>query len=178
MRIWWIVWNRAGGVAILGGVAGEIRGATMHTTTLTHPCGHEVRGRNRERITPQKQAHRLAIGSRCSICRAKKAAGRTAAAREQEQREQAAAAHVDAVMVAGSATLLALGFAVEHVSDSGSLYFVRGSTRVRLSDHLVPETGDRLKRRDELGSVWSHDFRARARISTAALRSEILAALL
>lgn len=86
--------------------------------------------------------------------------GRQAAQGQQFRQEQEHEQRVSEAMGTIDAKLQQGGFVLEHTSDSGSRYYRRGDETVRVSDHLVPQTGERDFAAAARGHApqWTHEL--------------------
>lgn len=81
---------------------------------------------------------------------------REAKAMEAQMREEAEDASIDLILDDIANRLAGAGLAIEHKSEFGSLYFratdaVAGEVVIRVSDHEVPETDERVWAREHGG---------------------------
>jgi hypothetical protein len=96
-----------------------------------------------------KRARKAAMTPEERVAKQDRRLAREAAAMEAQRKQAAADASIEAILEDVTHRLAGAGLAVEHKSDFGSVYFratdaVAGEVVIRVSDHEVPLTDERV----------------------------------
>ena len=79
---------------------------------------------------------------------------------KEVQREHESEKNINAGLDLAAELAPKLGWKETYRSKSGSVYYERNGESLRVSDHSVPQTGERLERQDQRGGVgsWDHEI--------------------